>query len=206
MEETLAQKVLLKDNFGELKRVAGIASAYFDDKVVSGTIAEEHEQVVEQAYSVRDVVFPNLHSFKAFTEGPSMVDAINKLNAKPDLLFVKGNGIMHPVSAGIACYVGVLTDIPTIGIAEKTLVGEYKLPSHERIGKPVISKEKQIGWIVKVGKENLFISPGHKISVETCLEMALSYVKTKKFPEPLALAQEYTEKTKILVEKRAQRA
>ena len=194
----LSERVVLEDGFGDIKRVAGVDSAYLGERVVSGVVLMEHGQVVEEVHAWKEFALPYKPTFLMFTEGPSMVEAVKKLSAKPDLLFVDGHGIAHPRGAGLACYVGVVTGIPTIGIAKELLVGEYTEPKREGESELLLLDEKPIGWVVKTreGKRSIFVSPGNKVSVGSSLELALKFVEDGKLPEPLELAHRYANRVR----------
>jgi len=92
------------------------------------------------------------------------------------LLFVDGNGIMHPRFFGSASLIGFKFDLPTIGVAKSRLIGET------RDGE-VFYKDRKVGY----KKGHIFISPGYKVSLENSLYLA-DKCSIYKTPEPLRQA------------------
>ena len=126
-----AKKVVIKDDYDELFYIGGVDQAFVGEKVISAVIVMEYKtmKIVEKKYAVVDAPMQYIPGFLSYREGPAIVGAVNKLNQKPDILLVDGNGILHPRKIGLASHVGILLDIPTIGVAKKLLMGiEEKMP------------------------------------------------------------------------------
>jgi len=114
-----------------------------------------------------------------------------RLNQRPDVVLVDGQGIAHPRGLGLATHLGLVADIPTIGVAKSRLVGEDQVPelaagSH----KPLIYKGKQVGLILRTrsGIKPLYLSPGHRITLPESLEITLGCVTTYRLPLPVRQA------------------
>lgn len=204
---SLSDRVVLEDLFESSEKLGGVASSYFSNRVVSGTIIYEYGQILEEKYAVEKIAFPYRPAFLMFTEGTSSVNAIKKLSCKPDLIFVNGHGIAHPRKAGLACYIGVLTGIPTIGVSKESLVGEYKEPKYEKKAEKLVLNEQQVGWVLKPRAtiSPIFVSPGNGISLKSCLDITKKFIKNRKLPEPLELARDYSKKVKEHVEQEIKR-
>ena len=121
-----------------------------------------------------------------------MLEALSLLSAKPDLCFIDGHGIAHPRRLGIAAHFGVATDLPTIGVAKKVLVGTTSTKLHDMRGAFTTLRDEgqQIGWLLrsKVGCLPLILSPGHRVAMATAPEMTMRFVTTYRLPEPTRLA------------------
>ncbi len=182
----LAKKVVIKDEFDEIKLVGGVDQAFKDNEVISAVVVCDYKtmKVIERKSVTVKTNFPYIPGFLSYREAPAIVEAVNKLENKPDILLVDGHGIAHPRKIGLASHVGLSLDIPTIGVAKNLLCGELK-------ENKIVLKEKVIGFSF-VGKEQanpLFVSPGHKISMKTSLEVVKNcIVLPHKLPEPLHLA------------------
>ncbi len=145
-------------------------------------------KVVEQGAAAQVQVFPYIPGFLGFREAPALVAAFEKTTIKPDLLLVDGHGISHPRRLGIASHLGVLLDIPTIGVGKSILVGKPEEELKEEAGSqvPLIWKGQTIGMLLRTkrGSNPLIISAGHKVSLETALEIVKKCLRGYRLPEP----------------------
>ncbi|MBW2971543.1 endonuclease V [Candidatus Woesearchaeota archaeon] len=188
----LAKKVTVKDDFEEMNYIGGCDQAFIDNKVISAVVVLEYKtlKLVEKKYAVVDAPIQYIPGFLSYREGPAIVEAVSKLQQKPDIMMVDANGILHPRKIGMASHVGILLDMPTIGVAKKLLLGE------EIDGKIVVEGEKRA--VVLKTKEHakpIYISPGHRISLKTSEEIVKKcMVEKHKLPEPLHEAHKYSNK------------
>lgn len=91
--------------------------------------------------------FPYVPGFLSFREVPAMAAALALLPAPPDLVVVDGQGLAHPRRFGLACHLGVVTGLPTIGVAKSRLVGRYAEPGPERgASSPMLHRKEMVGW------------------------------------------------------------
>ncbi len=144
-------------------------------------------EIVETQHAYATTYFPYIPSYLTYREYPVIQEVIKKIKKTPSILMIDGNGLLHPRNCGIACYVGLKHNIPTIGVAKRRLLGQIK-------GDKILIDCKVCAQSLISGKARtpIFISPGHKISLET------SYTITKKLchykhPEPLRLAHRYAQ-------------
>ncbi len=204
IQKELRDKVVSKNELSQVKTVAGADLAILknEKKLVCGIIVFSYPELneIERAWKVVDEEFPYIPGLLAFREGPAIIKTYKKLKEKPDLLILDGQGIAHPRGFGIACYVGVLLNIPTMGIAKKRLYGTYQEPrdvpgSYE----PLFStNSEQIGVALKTKKKTkpVFVSIGHKIDLSTSVSVALNCVRGYRIPEPTRLADKYVAELK----------
>ena len=103
-----------------------------------------------------------------------------------DVLFVNGHGVAHPRGCGLASCVGLELDVPTIGVARRRLVGYVG----EKLGgwAPLILDDEVAGAEIDAGGSRVYVSVGHKISLETSIEMVQMMISNGRFPEPLRRA------------------
>ncbi len=199
IQKELSKKVISKREFGELKTVAGADLSVLTDenKLICGIIMFSYPDLseIERVYSVSDEKFPYIPGLLAFREGPAIIETFKKLRQKPDLLIIDGQGIAHPRGFGIACHVGVLLDVPSMGIAKKRLYGKYDEPGEKRGSwTPLLSKEEDvIGSVLRTrdGKNPVFVSLGHKIDSDSAREIALECARGYRIPEPTRRADIY---------------
>ena len=111
---------------------------------------------------------------------------MDKLDALPDLSLCDGQGFAHPRRCGIACHLGVLTDIPSIGVAKSRLIGTHiDLPEKKGSRVPLMDGEERLGMVLRTrtGVRPLYVSPGHRISIDTADDFVLRCVTRFQLPE-----------------------
>lgn len=137
---------------------------------------------------------PYVPGYLGFRECPSLVGAYAQLPAVPDIIFVDGHGISHPRGLGIASHLGVLLDRPTIGVAKSILVGEPLGPLGEEPGDrtPLVWKGETIAMVLRTRRRArpLYISTGHRVSLETAVSWVMQATRGYRLPEPTRLAHE----------------
>lgn len=195
VQEEVARKVVVNDDFNleDVKLIAGFdVAASSGNMICSGIMMDRELNVIEIKHSVSKENFPYIPTMLMFREGPPIFNTFAKFENKPDLIMVEGNGILHPAKSGLASYVGVSLNIPTIGVAKKLLCGEV----HQ--GKVYVDKEvRGVVLYPKHGSNPIFVSPGHRISADTAAEIVKSFLKPKfKLPEPIRLAHKSANKLK----------
>jgi deoxyribonuclease V len=144
--------------------------------------------VVESAGVSGPVSFPYIPGLLSFREAPILLDALQKLRQRPDLILVDGQGIAHPRGLGLAAHLGLLVGIPTIGCAKSRLGGEFdELKPEEGSFCPLRWNEKRVGWVLRSRPEGrpLFVSPGHLISLEESLALTRQCLGKYRLPLPL---------------------
>lgn len=136
--------------------------------------------------------FPYVPGFLGFREIPTLLDALAKLPMPPELILVDGHGVSHPRGCGSATHLGVVLDVPTIGVAKSILVGqmEGELGTEAGSTAPLVWKGRRIATVLrsKRGVRPLFISTGHRVSQETALRHVLDWLAGYRLPEPTRLA------------------
>jgi deoxyribonuclease V len=204
LQRELSKKVIDRREFGRLKTVAGadLSVMKSENKLICGIILFSYPDLteIERVYSVCDEKFPYIPGLLAFREGPAIIETFRKLERKPDLLIIDGQGIAHPRGLGIACHVGVLLDVPSMGIAKKKLYGTYEEPGDKKGSwTPLKSKEGGvIGSVLRTrdGTKPVFVSLGHKIDTDSAREIALSCALGYRIPEPTRRADIYVAELK----------
>lgn len=201
-QRLVAGIAIVKDDFGELRLIAGVDQAFVDDKIISGIVVLKYDslEVIERAYSIQPVNYPYIPTFLSFREGPAIVSAFAKLETPPDILLVDGAGINHPRRAGIAAHVGVALDVPTIGITKKILCGEGKEPAQVGEANPLIYEGKNVGWLLKSSKRSraIVVAPGNRVSLDSSLSIVKACLRGHKLPEPARLAHGYVNGLKAI--------
>lgn len=155
--------------------------------VVSYPELEPVETVVVEA----PVTAPYIPGLLSFREAPVLVEAFRRLRAMPDLLIVDGHGYAHPRRFGLACHLGLLLDLPTIGCAKSRLCGEESPLGAERGSVAALTDAGEvIGSLVRTqtGIRPVYVSVGHRLSLEACEAWVLRCARRFRLPEPTRLA------------------
>jgi deoxyribonuclease V len=146
---------------------------------------------LEEAVAIKKTTFPYVPGYLSFREGPVLAEAIGSLTRRPGLLMFDGQGIAHPLGLGIASHLGVVLGLPSIGCAKSRLVGEYEETGPEKGARSVlVHKGRPVGAVVRTrtGVRPVFVSPGHRVSLEEAVEMVLAATGRYRLPEPLRRA------------------
>lgn len=192
-QRKLAQKVILKDEIPALTTLGGTDQTVTGNTIISEVIVLEYKtgNIIEKKYTTQKVTMPYTPGLRAYRELPAIIETYNKLEHKPDVLLVDGNGILHPRKCGLASHLGIVLDIPTIGIATSLLcgnvIGDTVYIDKEAVGKVLVTKEKA---------KPIYVSPGHHVSLMRTLEIVKSCLKEHKLPEPLHIAHKLANKIK----------
>ena len=186
----LAKQLEIKDkiDFNLADKFGAFFNTFIKNKILSCVIICNKEgEVLDRAYVFEKTNFPYLAGFRAYRELPAMILAFNKLNERPDVVFVPGMGIVHP-RLGLASHFSIsANNIPSIGVANAIFDCEEK-------GDDIIRNKKKIGKLLrtKPGSRPLYISPGNQISVETSYNLSKQFINLPhKLPEPMHLARKY---------------
>jgi deoxyribonuclease V len=198
LQKELAGKVSQVDGFGELQTVAGLDLGY--PRTASGeeigraavvTLRFPSLEPVEERVVLQPVSFPYVPGLLSFREAPVGLAAVAALETPPDLIVVDGHGRAHPRRFGIACHLGVLLDHPTIGCAKSILVGRADEPGPlPGDWTPLVHQGEVIGAALRTRArvKPVYISVGHKISLETAIKTIVECLRGYRLPEPTRLA------------------
>jgi deoxyribonuclease V len=198
VQASLAGQVVRSDELGTIRTVAGVDLAYprTATGVVTGRAAVvvltfPELEVVEEHVVTRPVTFPYIPGLLSFREAPVALAALQQVRIQPDLLLVDGHGIAHPRRFGIASHLGVLLDIPTIGVARSILVGRAAEPG-ELPGDltSLLDGDEEIGTALRTRSRSrpIYVSPGHRVSLETAASLVMQCGRGYRLPEPTRLA------------------
>lgn len=139
----------------------------------------------------RATVFPYVPGLLSFREVPALVEALAALPAEPDLVFCDGQGYAHPRRFGLACHLGVLTGLRTVGVAKSRLIGESGPPPRRRGDwVPLTLGEETLGAVLctRDGVRPLYVSVGHRVTLRDAIAWVLRAGRGRRLPEPIRLA------------------
>lgn len=196
LQKQLAFEVIREDKFAEpIKTVAGIDLGY-DVKTDTSRAAVvvlsfPDLQLIEKSEALLPIQFPYVPGLLSFRETPVAIKALEKLENAPDLILCDGQGLAHPRRFGIACHIGIIADLPTIGVAKSILVGKFESLGEQRGSTaPLIHKNELIGVALRTKNKTqpVYVSVGHRISLETAVNYVLQCAPKYRLPETTRLA------------------
>lgn len=142
-------------------------------------------QPVDSVVDVGEAAFPYVSGLFAFRELPPLLDALDRLETTPDLLVCDGQGLAHPRRFGLACHVGLLTGVPTLGVAKQAM-GSHQVPGPRRGDwTPLIDGEDVVGRALRTqdGVKPVFVSIGHRIDLDVASDLVLRLSPHYRLPE-----------------------
>ncbi|HEX5995458.1 MAG TPA: deoxyribonuclease V [Jiangellales bacterium] len=142
--------------------------------------------VVDEAVGVGRPAFDYVPGLFAFRELPALLDALGRLTVRPELLVCDGHGLAHPRRFGLACHLGVVTDLPSIGVGKTALVGEWEEPGSQRgASTPLRDGGDVVGRVLRTrdGVKPVFVSVGHRMSLDNAVERVLASTPRYRLPE-----------------------
>lgn len=147
--------------------------------------------LVEISSSQGRASFPYVPGFLSFREAPLVLRAIRRLRRRPDLLLCDGQGLAHPRRFGLACHLGLLLGLPSIGVAKSILVGEHRPPGERRGSRAALRDRGEIvGAALRTrdGVRPVYVSPGHLCDLAWAVRRVLACCRGYRLPEPVRRA------------------
>ena len=187
------------------KIVGGLDCAFSKDgeRIIAAMLVLNFDdfKVLEIQSAVRKVNFPYIPGLLSFREGPVCIAAAGKLKNKPDVFIIDGQGIAHPRRLGLASHLGLFFDRPTIGCAKSRLTGSYREPGIGKGAYTFLNDEKKsetLGAVVRTRRnvKPVFVSVGHKCSLEDAIKTTLGCTSKYRLPEPTRLAHQMVTRLK----------
>jgi len=191
IQEALRRRLDLREARRPTETVAGVDVSY-DTRTPTLYAAvvlmrlHDHE-ILETATATRPATFPYIPGLLSFREAPAVLQAVTRLTRRPDCLLCDGQGIAHPRRFGLACHLGLLLNLPSIGCAKSVLVGEYQEPPEKRGGfRMLIDRGERVGIILRTrdGVEPVYVSPGYRMNTQQAREIVLKATGRYRLPEP----------------------
>lgn len=190
IQDGLRGNVDASDRFGAIECIAGVDVGFEEDGAVTRAavvlLSLPNLEVVERVLARRPTAFPYVPGLLSFREIPAILDALEQLHRRPDLLLCDGQGIAHPRRLGIAAHLGVLLDIPSIGVAKSRLIGTHaQVPNRRGAWVPLCDGEERIGAVLRtrVDVKPVYVSVGHRVSLPTAVKLVMSAVTRYRLPE-----------------------
>ncbi len=195
LQERLRTRVADRDDFGEVRHVAGADVSYdrgSPDLFAAVVVLDARTLEIVETQGVRSPArFPYVPGYLSFRELPAVLEAFDLLRTRPDLVLCDGQGRAHPRRFGLACHLGVVLDLPSIGCAKSRLVGAYREPSLRRGGHArLVHQGEVVGEVVRTRERvrPIYVSVGHRVSLPSARRFALALARGHRIPEPLRAA------------------
>ncbi|HHS96451.1 MAG TPA: deoxyribonuclease V [Chloroflexi bacterium] len=190
LQEELAGRVERSDRLPAVQRVAGVDVGFEEGGRVTraavALLSFPGLELLESAIARLPTRFPYVPGLLSFREIPAVLEAMDRLRTLPDLVLCDGQGIAHPRRFGIACHLGVITGLPTIGVAKSRLVGRHREPGPEKGDwTPLTDGEEVIGAVLRTRRrvKPLYISTGHRVSLQSAIHYTLACTTRYRLPE-----------------------
>lgn len=191
LQNQLRSALRIEDDLpADIRRVAGVDVGFEEGGAVAraavAVLAYPELVLVESAIARLPTAFPYVPGLLSFREVPAILKALEGLVALPDLLLVDGQGYAHPRRLGIACHLGLLTDLPSIGVGKTRLCGKHgEVPDGKGRWVPLLDKQETIGAVLRTrkGVRPIYVSAGHRIGLETAVDWVLRCTGRFRLPE-----------------------
>jgi deoxyribonuclease V len=182
----------------KIRTIVGCDASYVGTMTFAAAVSLSYDTLAVRRTKVIscETTFPYIPGLLAYREGPAVVRAIRALRHSSYVCMVDGHGLAHPRRFGLACFVGLTLNQPTIGVAKSLLYGSV------RDGRVVDEHGSTIAELITLpgGGKTIYVSVGHKI----CLNDAVGVVRrclTPQGPLPIRLAHEEVTKRKWQIKK-----
>ena len=173
--------------------VAGCDVAVCGTNLLAAVIVLELQslETVATAEARAEASFPYVPGLLSFREVPVLLKAFERLRQLPDAVLCDGQGRAHPRRFGLACHLGLLLDLPSVGVAKSRLIGEANEPGSNRGSwTPIADKDEVVGRLLRTRDRvrPLYVSIGHRITLDDAVALVLKTGAGLRLPEPTRLA------------------
>jgi len=188
LQNEFAKKIITHDylNNNNIRNVCGMDVSYKDlNAFCSAVMVNKNTlEIIETVNEKSIVKYSYIPGHFMLREAKPLLKTLRLLKNTFDLVLIDGHGILHPRKCGLASYIGIIIDKPTIGVAKSLLCGSILENNYVEYNKTILGYR-----ISKNNKKNIYVSVGHKISLETAIDIIKKLTKKSEFiPEPLRIA------------------
>lgn len=195
IQNELRHQVIRADRFEKVRTVAGVDVGFEEKgKITRAAVAVlgfPELEIIDSVIARLPTTFPYVPGLLSFREVPAILEALSRVARPPDMLLCDGHGLAHPRRFGLACHLGLLSGLPSIGVAKSRLIGEHE-PLGEMRGDwvPLVDRGEVVGALLRTrsGVKPVYVSVGHRVSLESALEYVLCCAPKYRLPETTRLA------------------
>ncbi len=191
LQKRLANQIVIKKPKREIRYVVGVDMAFTTGMThcVAGAVVwdRREKRIIETTHAKRIVRFPYVPGLLSFREAPAVLAALRKVRHPVDAIMCDGHGLAHSRRFGLACHVGYICDVPTIGCAKSRFVGEHRQPALRRGSSCALKVgTEKVGLVLRTrdGVKPVFVSVGHLIDLDTARRVVLDCACGLRIPEP----------------------
>ena len=195
IQRELRSRVVARDRLGRVRLVAGLDASYDRStgttRAAAAVLGFPGLEPVAHRVVRRKTRFPYVPGYLSFRETPALLAALAALRRAPDLILCDAHGLAHPRRFGLACHVGVLLDVPSIGVAKSRLVGTHApVPDARGAWRPLKDGSETLGAVLRTrtGVRPVYVSVGHRVGLETAIDLVLRCTPRFRIPEPIRRA------------------
>jgi deoxyribonuclease V len=168
--------------------VAGLDVAYQGDRLAAAVVVLDPVTLglVDTAVVRGTPAFPYVPGLFAFREIPALLDALDRLRVRPDVLICDGHGMAHPRRFGLASHLGVLTGLPSFGVGKTRLIGHWEPVGAKRGERSdLVDDGETVGAVLRTQDQvkPVFVSTGHRMDLETACSLTLRLTPRFRLPE-----------------------
>ncbi len=190
LQQQLRGRVERHDRFGPIRQVAGVDVGFEAGNTITraavAVLAFPSLELLDYAIARQPTRFPYVPGLLSFREIPAILEALERLVLWPDLLLCDGQGIAHPRRFGIASHLGLLCDLPAIGVGKTRLVGTHEeVPDEKGAWCPLVDDGEVVGAVLRSrgGVKPIYISTGHRVGLDSALCLVLDCTPRYRLPE-----------------------
>ncbi len=190
IQEQLSGSVIRSDRLGPVHYVAGVDVGFEHGgrttRAALAVLTFPGLELHDRAIGRQPTRFPYVPGYLSFRELPAVLQALDELHTRPDLLLCDGQGLAHPRRFGLACHLGVLADLPSIGVAKSRLLGSHgELAAEKGQWTALTDKGETIGAVLRTRSRvsPVYVSIGHRVSLKTAIDYVLRCTTRFRLPE-----------------------
>ncbi|MFB6287111.1 MAG: endonuclease V [Candidatus Bipolaricaulia bacterium] len=199
LQDELAAHVDRTLSISRIETVAGVDLSYRGNWRGVGAYVRmdaEGERVQATMTIEQTTPFPYIPTYLAFRELPvllALLDAVRDRSQMADVVLVDGTGLLHHRHVGIASHLGVVMDVPTVGVTKRLLYGTVETDGMAvREVRWVMDSdrpEQRLGAAIKTSARAhpIYVSVGHRVDLDTAVDLVLAS-SSRKLPEPIRRA------------------
>ena len=187
LQKDIAKRVIAKDSFDtEIKCVCGVDVSYKRNiAYCSAAVIKKHTLGLIESVNTKDITkHPYIPGLLMLRESEPIMNTLKLLKGDFELLLIDGHGQLHPRRGGLACYIGLMINKPTIGVAKSLLCGFLREDQFVELDRDILGFR-----IRNEGAKQIYVSVGHKISLDSAIKIVQQLIKNAEWmPEPLRIA------------------